>query len=155
MDERQQGFLAWLGRLEADIQQMQSLLEQECEVLRTRRLDELSSLAQAKQETVVRIDERLGQLPTASGPKETVIEQLFEALKLRGVPDAWGVWDRIRTATARCRELNEANGAMIALLNEQTRQALGILFGQRHQPVCYGADGQSRTESGARLLGES
>lgn len=155
MDERQRGFLAWLSQLEADVQQMQTLLEQENEALRSRRVDELSLLAQVKQETAVRIDERLSQLPAASGPKEAMIEQLLEALKLHKVPEAWNLWERVRSTTARCRELNEANGATIALLHEQIRQAMGILFGHRRQPVCYGADGQSHTESGARLLGES
>ncbi len=154
MDERQQGFLAWLGQLEAEVRQMHDLLIQEAEALQARRLDELTALAGAKQETAARIDARLDQLPATSEPKETVIEQLFEALKLRDVADAWQCWERIRETTVRCRQLNEANGAMIALLNEQTRQALGVLFGHRRQQVGYGADGRSRTESGARLLGE-
>ncbi|WP_317705298.1 flagellar protein FlgN [Methylomarinovum caldicuralii] len=134
---------------------MQSLLEQEGEALRNRQLAELSLLAREKQETVARIDERLGQLPAVPGPKEAAIEQLFETLDLREVGEVQRVWVRVKETTARCRELNEVNGAMIALLNEQTRRSLGILLGQRFQQLCYRADGQSHTEAEARLLGES
>lgn len=55
-----------------------------------------------------------------------------------------GVWQSILAISARCKELNEANGVKIGLLSRRTQEALSILFGGHGGNETYGPDGTGR-----------
>jgi len=154
MDERQQAFLGWLERLRAESHRLLSILEQERQVLRERDSQALLQVTKAKAAAVSKIDALLSQLPPSQDSKEVTVERLLQTLRLHGVGKAEALWREVRSLAQHCRELNEANGAMIALLQEQVRQALTVLFGHRRQQVCYTADGRSQIQPGERLLGK-
>lgn len=152
-DEHQQIWLQWLQRLEAETRSLCATLEHEQAALRERRLGVVMDLIAEKNSAVARINELLERLPRQSGVKEEAIQTLLAELELDQHTEAQAAWAQIRHLTAQCRQLNEANGATIALLQEYNRQSLALIFGRRRQRLSYGADGQVQAEAGERLLG--
>jgi len=151
LNDRQRVFVTWLNRLEEETGRLHALLERESRVLRERKMDLLQELVGEKNERVERIEALLAQAPVQAGAEEGRVEGLICDLKLQDTPVA-GKWRRLRRRMEECRMLNEANGATIALLQEHNNRALVLLFGQRRDRVCYGADGRGLSDGGERLL---
>ncbi|MBN2701396.1 MAG: flagellar protein FlgN, partial [Methylothermaceae bacterium] len=98
------------------------------------------------------VDDLWGRLTGQPAGKDIIPGWLAD-LASTGPAEIQAVWEEIRHLAWRCRELNESNGATIALLQEYNRKSLELVFGQRRQRVGYGADGQVQAEAGDRLLG--
>ncbi|MFN3919499.1 MAG: flagellar export chaperone FlgN [Methylohalobius sp.] len=152
-DERWQIRLQWLKQLEAETGSLCALLEQEQAALRERCLDVVMDVVARKNSAVARINALLDDLPQQSDLQAAAIQALLTELPPERCAEAQAVWTRIRHWIARCQQLNEANGATIALLQEHNRQLLALVFNQRQQRLGYGADGQVQAETGERLLG--
>lgn len=150
-DEHRQIRLQWLKQLEAETQSLCVILEHERAVLRERRLDAVVDAVAEKNSAVARIDDLLKRLLGQSVPKQEAVQALLAGLEPDRCAEAQAVWARICRFTARCQELNEANGATIALLQEHNRRSLALLFGR--QRLGYRADGQMQAEADERLLG--
>ena len=153
MDDKLEAFSAWLRHLTVETERLHSLLEQERAALEGRQVEALISLSEEKNKTVTQINELMVQLSGAPKAGEDFIESLFNALDVGEGSEIVRQWRRIQELTRRCREMNETNGALIALMQETNRQAMTLFFGQRREQVDYGADGQTRANSDARLLG--
>lgn len=151
MNENQRILVEWLNRLAAEIQQLHGLLLHEQQCLLERRFVGLPELAEQKNARVSRIDAMLLQLSGQPQQLAWVVDQLIETLDLQG-GEMGDSWQRLKQRMEECRLLNETNGATIALLQEQNHRALELLFGQRRDRVCYGADGQGQTPGSERLL---
>lgn len=151
-DERMQIRLHWLKQLEAETSSLYALLEHEQAALRERYLDGVMEVVARKNSAVARINALLDRLPQPSDLPATAIQALLAELQPEQGAEAQAVWTRIRHLAAQCRQLNEANGATIALLQEHNRQLLALVFNRR-QPLGYGADGQVQVQAGERLLG--
>ncbi|GEM_PF-3043244 len=153
MDDKLQAFSAWLQQLSAETQRLQLLLEQERTALEARQAEALVSLSEEKGKTVTRMNELMLQLSGSAKVGEDFIQNILDALGLDEDSEVARQWREIRQMTSRCREMNEANGALISLLQESNRQIMSLFFGQRREQIDYGADGQARVNGDARLLG--
>ncbi len=142
--------IQWLRQLHQSVAQLLDLLEQERECLQASNLEALVLVVDDKHAVVARIDQLMAQLSVRNQPLESVMEQSLAALS---DPEADSLWQNIKDVIQRCRQLNEANGARIALLQEHNQQSLALLFGQRRQLVGYSADGRSQREDQNRLIG--
>ncbi len=152
-DERWQIRLQWLKQLEAETGSLCALLEHEQAALRERCLEVVMDVVTKKNVAVARINDLLDHLPQRFNLQAAAIQALLAELPPERCAEAQAVWARICHLTARCRQLNEANGATIALLQERNRQLLALMFNQRRQQLGYGSDGQVQAEAGERLLG--
>lgn len=142
--------LQWLKQLEAEASSLYALLEHEQAALRERRLEAVMDLSAQKNLAAARLDHLLAQLPEG-----TSILAFLAEVGLDRHAEAQAAWTRVCHLAAQCRQLNEANGATIAVLQEHNRQLLAMLLGQNLQRFSYSADGQLQTEMQGRLLGAS
>ncbi len=145
--------LQWLKQLEADTLSLHGALERERAALRERHLNALLDLVAEKSSVVARINALLEHLPRHSGLQADPVQAFVAELESDQRAEARRIWARICHLAAQCQELNEANGATIALLQEYNCQSLALVFGRRRQRLSYGADGQVQAEVGERLLG--
>lgn len=152
-NERGQIGLQWLKQLEAETRSLCALLENEQAALRKRCLDVIMEVVAEKNLAVARINELLHHMPHQSDLQADFIQALLADLQPEWRAEAQATWKRICHLTARCRQLNEANGSTIAVLQEYNRRSLVLMLNQRRQQLGYRADGQVHTEAGARLLG--
>ncbi len=118
-----------LEQLEAQTRALLLTLEREREALKGRQFATLLELVAEKHAAVAKI------------------EALFANCAAEVSQERWG---RICQLAAQCRELNEANGAAIALLYEHNRQALALLLEQK--PLAYRPDGRIHAEAGGKSL---
>ncbi|GAB6067187.1 hypothetical protein JCM13664_05050 [Methylothermus subterraneus] len=146
--------LQWLKRLEAETQNLGRVLEGEQAALKERNMGTLPEWVAEKNAAVDRINALLERLPQHSGRPQPsfTMQALIAELEGGRQAEAYALWRRIRRNTARCRQLNEANGAIIAVLQEHNRQLLGLLCNQPPQ-LGYGADGRLVQADALRLLG--
>jgi flagellar biosynthesis/type III secretory pathway chaperone len=124
-----------LEQLEVEAHNLQAILERERHALKERDFGALLAWVAEKEAAVARLEE--------------LLKPLLEVPAWREDP----AWTRICRLAARCQELNEANGAAIALLQEHNRQALALVFARSRKLLSYGADGQVQVEAGERWLG--
>ncbi len=153
MDDKLQAFSAWLQQLSTETQRLQMLLARERTALEARQAEAMVSLSEEKGKTVTRINELMLQLSGSAKVGEDFIQNIFDALGIDENAKVARQWQEIRQMAYRCREMNEANGALIALMQESNRQIMSLFFGQRREQIDYGADGQTRANGDARLLG--
>lgn len=136
---------------------LHDLLLQESQALAGRQVDEISSLAEKKQESVNRIQHQTNlqnsffeskQIPAGETGFNRYLEQFGEEdphlLELRTCRE------NITSRLEQCKVLNERNGACIELMNRHTRRAIDILRKQGNQPCTYGPDGNTRQISVSR-----
>ncbi len=145
--------LQWLKQLEAETRGLCATLEHEQAALRERRLGVVMDLIAEKNSAVARINDLLERLPRHAGLQVDPVHAFLAQLESEQRAEAQMIWARIGRLAAQCQELNQANGATIALLQEYNRQSLALIFGHRRQQLSYGADGQVQAEVGERLLG--
>lgn len=148
-----------LTQILAELQRMQLVLEREALALKDRNAEILEQSAQEKQALTYTLDAlsqrhaeilRMRDLPAG---KEG-IERLLSALP-PSAPAALNlvtIWQDVQFATARCRKLNEANGAYIALLRQHVQRSLDVIHGQPSQDFVYGPDGVGRRPMSSRKL---
>lgn len=151
--ERRRIWLQWLQQLETETRSLCATLEREQAALRERRLGVVMDLIAEKNSAVARINDLLERLPRQSGLQAEAMQTLLAGLELDQHAEAQAAWAQLCHFTAQCRQLNEANGATIALLQEYNRQSLALIFGHRLKRLSYGADGQIQAEASERLLG--
>lgn len=53
-------------------------------------------------------------------------------------------WQQLRTTLRQCRDVNEANGLVVATLHRQVQQALNLLRGGRGMVATYGPTGSTQ-----------
>jgi flagella synthesis protein FlgN len=66
-----------------------------------------------------------------------------------------GRWERNLQTARRCKELNDRNGAVVALKLGQVRQLLSTLRGSSDAPATYGRQGARFEGFGHRELGQA
>ncbi len=151
LNDRQRAFVNWLNHLEEETVRLQSVLERESRALQEREHEFLQIVVDEKNILVGRIEALLAKLPVQSEANEDVLGEMIRALGLEG-SQVVGQWQQLKRRMGECKALNEANGATISLLQEHNNRSLVLLFGQRRDRVCYGADGQGQSDGSERLL---
>ncbi|GAB4365217.1 MAG: hypothetical protein Kow0060_22560 [Methylohalobius crimeensis] len=152
MNELRPASVETLKELEAETRHLHAVLIRERAVLRDRQWEAVLELTAEKTASLARVDDLWGRL-TGQPDGKDIIPGWLADLTSTGPAEIQAVWEEIRRLARRCREMNESNGATIALLQEYNRKSLELVFGQRRQRVGYGADGQVQAEAGDRLLG--
>lgn len=135
-------------------QQLHEQLTREAAALSRRDSQSISTLA-AEKHTVMaslgtvalRLETWLRSIGHAAGDER--IEDVLGELKIDGQA-ASGLtsrWAQIQELSARCKLLNERNGARIELLNLHFKRAMQILAGQNHAAQTYGPDGTATRDN--------
>ena len=82
------------------------------------------------------------------------IKEYFQRAETEGLPTAESInnWAQIQFICAKCRTLNEQNGASIELLAYHTKRSLHILKGKTHSSNTYGPDGATQSNTFSNTL---
>jgi flagellar biosynthesis protein FlgN len=128
----------------ASLGEFESLLDKEHDALRSRDIDALEALADARQESLVKLlkieDERRG-LCSMHG-YETDLMGLSKLI-------AWcdpartlmSRYDECATRAKRCRDLNDRNGILVSAQMKRVEGLLGAITGASAEPRAYGPRG--------------
>jgi flagellar biosynthesis/type III secretory pathway chaperone len=126
------------------LDEFETLLEKEHGALRSRDIDALEALADARQASLVRLlkleDERRG-LCSMHG-YDTDLMGLAKLI-------AWcdpgrsllGRYDECSARAKRCRELNDRNGILVGAQMKRVEGLLGVITGSNREPQAYGPRG--------------
>lgn len=129
------------------------LLQQEQAALKANKLELLEPLASQKQSLLIEIDKFNQQRRNAlqSLGIEDDAKQ-FEALLQQQLPSTqeklFPTWQAFKVMVQQCNDLNEVNGAAIAVNLHNTLDILGVLKGRDGSNDLYGATGKMRSQSG-------
>ena len=136
------------------------LLSQEEQILRQRSpAEELTLVAEGKKETILRMEEFSKQLAKLLSTENLTLHRDDMATYLNiasaaGLPTsvAHDRWCEIIEVGKQCRDMNERNGAAIALLARYNHRMLAILRGQSQTATTYGPDGATRASAFSQPL---
>ncbi|MCX8048204.1 MAG: flagellar protein FlgN [Methylohalobius sp.] len=142
--------IAWLKRLAVEVENLYAALERERDALKERYPEAIMEAVAEKNAMVERIQGLMMECSGWIDPRDPLM-RVFEDLEPNRHDQAMAIWAEVCHWAVRCRALNEANGAVIALLQEHNREALALFLDR--EPFNYGADGQVRVEGSTRLLG--
>jgi flagella synthesis protein FlgN len=132
---------------------LQQLVEEESVLKLGNPADKISHIAQQKQGIVSQLNQFTKQLekiliseqlPTA--PEG--IEHYLKIAKDAGLnTDAQiSQWTELTKLSRKCRDLNERNGACIALLSRHTQRAISIIKGKPQAANTYSPDGSASSD---------
>ncbi|HUN26932.1 MAG TPA: flagellar protein FlgN [Steroidobacteraceae bacterium] len=137
-----------LGALIADatgaLDDLAASLDREHELLLANEVSELDGAMRTRQRTVsrvMRIDEERQALCRRVGyPTDLVgLKRLFEWCDPHA--SLAGAWKRCVAGAAKCRELNDRNGALVSARLKHVQARLGTLMSGRRETVTYGRRG--------------
>jgi len=148
-----------LGRLISDectaLKELSTLLDREHGFLETNDVGSLEGATRERQRCVARIfrvDEE----------RRALCRDLGRPLDLKGLEDLirWcdpkgtlaGRWAECSDAAARCRRLNDRNGALVAARLNHVQARLGTLIESRRGAVTYGPRGAYGQASSGRVI---
>lgn len=154
-----------LGRLLAEensaLTEFESLLAQEHGALASRDIDALESLAETRQNSILR-------LLKIEEERRSVCGMLGYETDLQGLARliAWcdpartlaRPYDECASRAKKCRDLNDRNGVLVGAQIKRVEGLLGALTGGNAEPRAYGPRGQSNpysTGSGTVLSAEA
>jgi len=134
-----------MARLLADensaLVEFEALLDREHAALRSRDIDALEALADARQASVTRLlklDDERRSVCSMHG-YDTDLAGLGELI-------AWcdprrslaGAYEECSTRARRCRDLNDRNGLLVGAQIKRVEGLLGAITGGTHEPRAYG-----------------
>jgi len=135
--------------------ELAGLLEREHGLLEANDVDSLERVMEERQETVGRLlraeDERRnlcrmhGREPDAAGS-----EQLMAWCDPSGTLRPQ--WAQCASGAARCRELNDRNGALVMARMKRVETLLGVLTGKAQETPTYGPKGAYAAPRAGRVL---
>ncbi len=136
-----------------DINNLYQFLLREADALDTRSSGNLQSIARDKERVISRINLLTQQqnsfLKTINLPDgDNGLRQLVDKVSKSDpqLAELKTFWMKISERLAKCRHLNEQNGARIELLNCHAQRSLEILKGQSHLPYTYGPTGMKQKD---------
>jgi flagellar biosynthesis protein FlgN len=140
----------------AALGELEELLKREHEVLASEDVDALETTARSRQERVgalARIEEQRRSLCSMHGhsPDLAGLERLITWCDPKG-----SLMSRLRECAervARCRDLNDRNGAMVGARLKRVEGLLGILTGRADRADTYGPRGSTAAARPGRVLG--
>jgi flagellar biosynthesis/type III secretory pathway chaperone len=141
-----------LAEENASLGEFETLLDQEHGALRSRDIDALEALAEARQASVIKLlkieDERrslcsmlgfesdltgLARLISWCDPARSLVKR----------------YDECATRARRCRDLNDRNGVLVGAQIKRVEGLLGAITGTSAEPRGYGPRGQSNPYASA------
>lgn len=140
------------------IDQLQTLLEQERELLESRQHQPLQALIDAKHPILEQLGEHSRQ--RQHWLQQAQLSSDHEGwVTLLGANPASEVliepWQRLSERFEACQELNEINGKIIGRSRQTLGQLLTILRGQSGGPQLYNAQGSTAPERGSSRISEA
>lgn len=139
----------------AALTELAGLLEREYSLLEANDVDTLERVMEERQESVGRLlrteDERKtlcrmhGREADAAGS-----EQLMTWCDPRGTLRS--AWAQCASGAARCRELNDRNGALVMARMKRVETLLNVLTGNSQEAPTYGPKGAYSTPRAGRVL---
>jgi flagellar biosynthesis protein FlgN len=148
-----------LGRLVMDeasgLNELSTLLDREHEFLQANDVVSLEGATRERQRCV-------GRIFRVDEDRRNLCRDLGYPLNLKGLEDLirWcdpqntlaGRWVECTHAAARCRQLNDRNGALVAARLKHVQARLGTLIESRREAVTYGPRGAYGHNSAGRVL---
>ncbi len=138
---------------------LQNILEQETTLLTSgRNIEGLSQLVSQKdlliEELIMLATERERLISTPdTGPVSADFESFLK--QTEDSHTLLSLWQGLLSLTAACQEINQMNGAIIKLNEQQMRQAIHLLRSESPVDLNYDAKGGTTTASQSRLLGQA
>lgn len=131
------------------------LLEQEQQLLVNGEVEALLELAEDKTAALHQLQntENLRALTFARAGVDTR-PPAFDAFVSQQTALIQDAWQRYNALAARARELNQLNGRLIHQHMQGNQLALNVLLAASG-PTLYGANGQTATKPGGRLVGSA
>lgn len=128
----------------AALAEFETLLDKEHGALKTRDIDALEALADARQESLLKLlkieDERrsLSSLHGYDTDLKGLANMLAWCDPTRSLAPRY---DECSTRAKRCRELNDRNGIMVSAQMKRVEGLLGAITGSPSEPAAYGPRG--------------
>ncbi len=140
--------------------QLHQELNREAEALKkTQQAELISAIAAAKKQLVAQLEEFNSQLTQVLATEklpnnQNSIQEYFKRAETAGLPTAEAIdnWAQLMRVCAACRDLNDQNGASIALLSRHAKRSLDILKGKPEFANTYGSDGITKSDRYTRPL---
>lgn len=143
-----------LARLLTDensaLAEFEALLDREHDALKSRSIDTLESLAEARQASVIR-------LLKIEDERRSLCSMLGFATDLGGLAKlvAWcdpagrlhAAYEECASRARKCRDLNDRNGVLVGAQIKRVEGLLGAMTGASTEPRSYGPRGQSNPYS--------
>ncbi|HEX5127584.1 MAG TPA: flagellar protein FlgN [Rhodocyclaceae bacterium] len=146
-----QRLLSLLATEAAKVQDFVVVLEQERAVLGEQNVEPLFALAERKNQLAQQLQQMATNRSAILG--QAGLPHNREGVEaLLGNPDLPG-WRKFLTDAERARNLNQANGLIIADRLKHNHQALAVLLSSADQPSVYGPNGHAYARPGSRHLG--
>jgi flagella synthesis protein FlgN len=129
-----------------------TLLEKEQLVLLSQDSEALLTLAEAKSQAALKLNEIANTRRRQLNLKASNSDMTNWVQK--SAPDMRGAWDEILGLAARAHHLNQTNGEVIQLKLRSNQKALTVLLGAAQDAAgLYGRDGQPNLPISGRTLG--
>jgi flagellar biosynthesis protein FlgN len=136
--------------------QLEELLQSERDALNANDIEALEATALARQQ-------RVGELTRIEEQRRSLCRLHGNSADLAGLERivAWcdpagSLVSRLRDCgqrAARCRDLNDRNGALVKTHLKRVEGILGVITGSSGQPVTYDATGSAGGQRAGRILG--
>ena len=141
-------------------QQLQLQLEQEADNLKAGRdstvIDAIAANKKQLAAELERFNSQFGQVlatETLENSQLGIQDYFKRAVNIGlNITSAIDQWDQLMAICAKCRTLNDQNGASIQLLSLHSKKALQILKGKSELANTYGPDGATRSDFITRSL---
>ena len=149
---------ALLAEEVAALADLEKLLQQEHEMLVANDVDALERTSQERQE-------RVGALVRLETERQSLCRMHGYSADLSGLEQliAWcdpagtlvSSWSVCAEKAARCRELNDRNGALVAARMKRVESLLSVLTSRSRQVATYDSQGAFSYARTGRMLGEA
>jgi len=141
-------------------QQLHQELSREADALKkTQQAELINNLAAHKKQLVSQLEQFNAQitqvLATENLPNnQESVREYFKRAETAGLQTAESIanWAQLMTVCAKCKSLNEQNGASIDLLSRHTKRSLDILKGKPESANTYGSDGRAQSDRQTHTL---
>ena len=140
-------------------QLLQKLTEEKAVLKVGKPADLINEVAKQKQDIVSQLNQftkQLGKILSteqlSSDPEG--IEHYFKIAKDAGLntDELTSIWSELIELSKKCRELNESNGACLALLSRHTQRAINIIKGKPQTVNTYSPDGSTKSDLSSQTL---
>jgi flagella synthesis protein FlgN len=140
-----------------DLIALDSLLEQEKNILTTRNTEKINQLADHKSQTINQLESRAKQKAKLMSGSGLGIRpgQVEEKLSELNDNDLMSLWHESTNKLKTCQQKNTVNGSIITQSRQRVTKLMSIIRGQNKAPNLYGQQGKTESFNSSHRIGKA